>query len=135
MSFTVNKTNNEINDNKKTGNGNLTIVFLLVGCVLAILLAVNGITWVSKFILRKCGNLVNARENYMIQTVYMEINAGSEQQESQANTTGANVITRSCTSLDGVEPRPELSARNTINEDQNPCHAHTNKDDESYINV
>lgn len=105
-----------------------------MGCVLAILLAVNRITWISKFVRRKFGN-VNARDNFILETVYMEINAGSEQQEFQANTIGANAIKRSCTSLGGVETRPELPARNTINEEQNPCHAHKNEDDETYINV
>lgn len=131
----VNKTNEETNNNKETSNGNLTIIILLVGCILAIVLAVNRITWISKFVQRKFGNSVNARDNFILETVYMEINAGSEQQESQANTIGANVITRSCTSLGRVETRPELPARNTINEDQNPCHAHTDEDDETYINV
>lgn len=131
----VNKTNEENNNDKETGNGNLTIVSLLVGCILAILLAVNSITWISKFVQRKFGNSVNARDNFILETVYMEINAGSEQQDPQANTIGANGITRSCTSLGGVETRPELPARNTINEEQNPCHAHTNEDDETYINV
>lgn len=123
----VNKTNEETNNNKETSTGNLTIVFLLVGCILAILLAVNRITWISKFVQRKFRNSVNVRDNFILETVYMEINAGSEQQ--------ANVITRSCTSLGGVETRPELPARNTINEEQNPCHAHTKEDDETYINV
>lgn len=137
MSLPVDKTNEENNNNdKETRNVNLTIiVILLVGCVLAILLVVNGITWISKFVKRKFGNLENARDNYTLETVYFEINAGSEQQDSQANLLGATVITRLCTSQCGVETRQELSARNTIIKDQNPCHAHTNEDDEAYINV
>lgn len=130
MSLPEDKTNEENNNNKETRNGNLIIiVILLVGCVLAILLVVNGITWISKFVQRKFGNLENARDNYTLETVYLEINAGSEQQDSQANLTGP------CTSQCRVETRPELPARNTINEDQIPCHAHTNEDDEIYINV
>lgn len=71
-------------------------------------------------------------DTYRLETVYMEINAESEQQESQTNTTGATVLTRSCTSLDGVETRPELPARN--NQDQNPRTTHTN-DEETQNNV
>lgn len=134
MSLPVDKTNEENNDNKETSNGNLTIVILLVGCILAIVLAVNRITWISKFVQRKFGNSVNAKDNYTLETVYLEINAGSEQQDSQANL-GATVITGPCTSQCGVEARSELPARNTIIEDQNPCHAHTNEDAETYINV
>lgn len=128
-SLTVDNKNNQRKDNK-TDDGNLALVIiLLVGCVLAILLIVNGLTWISKFVRRKCGNLVNARDDYILETVYMEINAGFEQQESEPNTIEATVITRSCTSLDGAETGQELP------EDQNPCHAHTNEDDEIYFNV
>lgn len=135
MSLPVDKTKEENNNNKETSNENFTIVILLVGCIVAILLVVNGITWISKFVQKKFGNLENARDNYTLETVYLEINAGSEQQDSPANLTGATVIARPCTSQCGVETRPELPARNTINKDQNPCQAHTNEDDETYINV
>lgn len=63
----------------------------------------------------------------------MEINAESEQQESQTNTIGATFLTRSCTSLDGVETRPELPARN--NQDQISRTTHTNEDDETHNKV
>lgn len=71
-------------------------------------------------------------DTYRLETVYMEINAESEQQESQTNTIGATVLTISCTSLDGVETRPELPTRN--NPDQNSRTTHTN-DEETHNNV
>lgn len=130
-SLTLDNTNNQSNDNENLA----LVIILLVGCVLAILLAVNRLTWILNFIRRKRTNSVNTRANYTIETVYMEVNAGSEQQESESNTTGATAPTRLCTSLHGVETRPELPTRNTINQDQTPLHADANKDDETYINL
>lgn len=135
ISSTGEKTNNDSNYKKKAGFDSSTLAIILVGCVLLCLFVLIGVPWISKFIRRNCANLVNAEDNYTyrLETVYMEINAESEQQESQTNTIGATFLTRSCTSLDGVETRPELPARN--NQDQISRTTHTSEDDETHNKV
>ncbi|XP_052719898.1 uncharacterized protein LOC128191721 [Crassostrea angulata] len=125
------KTNKNNKDKKKSGFDSSTLAIILVGFVLLCLFVLTGVPWISKFIRRNCTYVVNAEDNdiYRLETVYMEINAESDQQESQTNTIGATVLTNSCTSLDGEETRPELPARN--NQDQKTNTTHTNKDDET----
>lgn len=125
---TRDKTNNLNTDKKKPGDDNLTLVIILVGCVLLCFFVLTGVPRIFKFIHRNCTYLVNAEDNdtYRLQTVYVEIN---EQQESQDNTIGATVLTRSCTSLDREETRPELPARNNQHKKTNTTN--TNKDDET----
>ncbi|XP_052674810.1 uncharacterized protein LOC128156631 [Crassostrea angulata] len=124
------KTKKNNTDKKNPGNDNLTLAIILVGCVLLCLFVLTGVPWIFKSIRRNCTELLNAEDNdtYRLETVYVEIN---EQQESQDNTIGATVLTRSCTSLDGEETRPELPARN--NQHQKTNTTHTNKDDETDI--
>lgn len=125
ISSTRDKTNKLNTDKKKPGNDNLTLAIILVGCVLLCLFVLTGVPWIFKFSRRNCTYIVNADDNntYRLETVYVEIN---EQQESQDNTIGATVLTRSCTSLDGEETRPELPARN--NQHQKTNTTHTNKE-------
>lgn len=131
ISTTGDKTDKHNKDKKKSGFDSSTLAIILVGFVLLCLFVLTGVPWISKFIRRNCTDLVNAEDNdtNTIETVYMEINAESDQQESQTNTIGATVLTRSCTSLDREETRPELPARN--NQDQKTNTTHTNKDDET----
>lgn len=128
ISSTRDKTNKLNTDKKKPGNDNLTLAIILVGCVLLCLFVLTGVPWIFKSIRRNCTELLNAEDNdtYRLETVYVEIN---EQQESQDNTIGATFLTRSCTSLDGEETRPELPARN--NQHQKTNTIHTNKDGET----
>lgn len=130
ISTTGDKTNKHNKDKKKSGFDSSTFAIILVGCVLLCLFVLTGVPWISKFIRRNCTDLVNAEDNdtYRLETVYVEIN---EQQESQDNTIGATVLTRSCTSLDGEETRPELPARNNQHQILKTNTTHTNEDDET----
>lgn len=130
ISSTRDKTKKHNTDKKKPGKDNLTLAIILVGCVLLCLFVLTGVPWIFKSIRRNCTELLNAEDNdtYRLETVYVEIN---EQQESQDNTIGATVLTRSCTSLDGEETRPELPARNNQHQILKTNTTHTSKDDET----
>lgn len=88
------KTKKHNTDKKKPGKDNLTLAIILVGCVLLCLFVLTGVPWIFKSIRRNCTGLLSAEDNdtYRLETVYVEIN---EQQESQDNTIGATVLTRS----------------------------------------
>lgn len=76
---------------------------------------------------------MNTEDNDRIETVYMEINAGSKRQAPKSSTIGATFISRCSTSLDGAETGQELPARNNLDQKTNTTDA--NKDNETCIRV
>lgn len=78
---------------------------------------------------------MNTEDNDRIETVYMEINAGSKRQAPKPSTIGATLsfISRCSTSLDGAETGQELPARNNLDQKTNTTDA--NKDNETCIRV
>lgn len=135
ISSTGDITNKHSKNKKKPGNDNSTLASIVVVCVLIMLIVVTGVSLISKSIRRNCTNIANTEDNDRIETVYMEINAVSEQQESEPNTIGAPVITRSCTSLDGVETRPELPARNNLDQKTNTTNVYKDNETCTHTNV
>nr|XP_011435897.2 uncharacterized protein LOC105334227 [Crassostrea gigas] len=94
----------------KTKNSKMPVI--IVGCVIILLILVNGIKWISKPV--KIAHIItNTMEDNDLPTVYTEIDERSEQ-EFESNTMRTTVTTTSFTSLNGIETRqPQLPVRNT----------------------
>lgn len=107
-------------------------MIILVSCDFTMLVVVTGVPSL-KSIWKNCTNIVNTEDNDRIETVYMEINAGSKRQAPKPSTIGATFISRCSTSLDGAETGQELPARNNLDQKTNTTDA--NKDNETCIRV
>ncbi|XP_052720528.1 uncharacterized protein LOC128192114 [Crassostrea angulata] len=91
---------------------NLKMPIIIVGCVVLLLILVNGIKWISKPV-KKAHIITNTMEDNDLPSIYTEIDERSEQ-EYESNTMRTNVTSTSFTSLNGIETRrPQLPARNT----------------------
>nr|XP_034301435.1 uncharacterized protein LOC105335029 isoform X1 [Crassostrea gigas] len=91
---------------------NLKMPIIIVGCVIILLILVNGIKWISKPF-KKAHIITNTMEDNDLPSIYTEIDERSEQ-ESESNTMRANVTSTSFMSLNGIETRrPQLPVRNT----------------------
>ena len=100
--------------NRKRGlkTKNLKMPVIIVGCVIILLILVNGIKWISKPV-KKAHIITNTMEDNDLPTVYTEIDERSER-ESESNTMRTTVTSTSFTSLNGIETRrPQLPVRNT----------------------
>nr|XP_034301433.1 uncharacterized protein LOC117681368 isoform X2 [Crassostrea gigas] len=94
----------------KTKNSKMPVI--IVGCVIILLILVNGIKWISKRV-KKAHIITNTMEDNDLPTVYTEIDERSEQ-EFESNTMRTTVTSTSFTSLNGIETRqPQLPVRNT----------------------
>ncbi|XP_078324063.1 uncharacterized protein LOC111123386 [Crassostrea virginica] len=97
---------------------NLKIATICAGTILTILVVAAAIIKITNFIQRKFTIQRDLYDNNEHATIYSEIHEDLDQMSSPLEELATTVLTRSCTSLDDEDTRPELPVRNRTDKER-----------------